>query len=112
MRSVGGARVGIALLLAAVAFLGYFFNTSKNPLTGEKQHVGGITVENEIQLGLHARDEMAAQFGGLDPDPRLDQLVDEVGQRLVQKTVASKSDWKFEFHVLDDPQTINAFALP
>src|SRR4030067_676446 len=35
-----------------------------------------------------------------------------VGQRLVAKSVASQTDSPFEFHLLADPDTINAFALP
>ena len=112
MQGMSKARLGIALALVVAAFLGYYFNTSVNPLTGESQHVGGISIQDEIQLGLHARDEMASQFGGLDPDPRINELVDRIGAQLVATATVQKSSWKYEFHVLDDPETINAFALP
>jgi predicted Zn-dependent protease len=41
-------------------------------------------------------------------------LVAEVGQRLVHNSDASKSPYveNFHFHLLRDPRTVNAFALP
>ena len=41
-------------------------------------------------------------------------LVSEVGRRIVDRSDASKSPYvgNFHFHLLSDPKTINAFALP
>ena len=39
-------------------------------------------------------------------------LVQRVGDQLVAQSVAAKSPYKFSFHVLADPKTVNAFALP
>jgi predicted Zn-dependent protease len=105
-------RFVIALIVAAISLLGYFGSSVFNPITEEKQHVAGITPEQEVALGLQAAPEMAQQFGGLDPDPGIQARVDSIGARLVTQTVAAQSPYQFEFHVLDDPQTINAFALP
>ncbi len=55
---------------------------------------------------------MAAQFGGLDPDPAAQDLVDEIGDHIVSSSPAGQSPYEFEFHLLEDDQTINAFALP
>ena len=106
-----GLRLIIALALAACAIISFFSSKVFNPITGEDQYLN-ITEEQEIALGLQAAPEMARQYGGLDPDPRAQGLVDAVGQRLVAKSVASQSDYPFEFHLLADPETINAFALP
>jgi predicted Zn-dependent protease len=38
--------------------------------------------------------------------------VDQIGERLVSRSAAGQTPYRFEFHVLDDPETINAFALP
>jgi beta-barrel assembly-enhancing protease len=105
-------RLWVALFVAAIALLGYFGSSVFNPITQEKQHVGGITPEQEVALGLQAAPEMAQQFGGVDPDPELQARVDKVGQRLVSHSAAGQSPYKFEFHALNDPETINAFALP
>jgi predicted Zn-dependent protease len=105
-------RLWIALIVAAISLLGYFGSSVFNPITEEKQHVGGITPEQEVALGLQAAPEMAQQFGGLDPNPESQARVDRVGERLVSRSAAGKSPYRFEFHLLDDPETINAFALP
>lgn len=106
------SRLWIALVVAAISVLGYFGSSVFNPITQEKQHVAGITPEQEVALGLQAAPEMAQQFGGEDPDPQLQARVDQVGERLVSKSAAGQSPYKFDFHVLNDPETINAFALP
>jgi len=109
---VGRGRILIALVVAVISLLGYYGRTAFNPITEEKQRVGSITPEQEVALGVQAAPEMAQQFGGLDPDPEAQALVDQVGGRLVSRSVAAKSPYRFEFHLLDDPQTVNAFALP
>lgn len=105
-------RFVIALIVAAISILGYFGSSVFNPITEEKQHVAGITPEQEVALGLQAAPEMAQQFGGLDPDPASQARIDAIGGRLVSQSIAGQSPYRFEFHVLDDPETINAFALP
>ncbi|HEU4682290.1 MAG TPA: M48 family metallopeptidase [Gemmatimonadales bacterium] len=105
-------RLLAALVVAAIAIFGYFGSSVFNPITEETQRVGSITPEQEVALGLQAAPEMAQQFGGLDPDNQAQARVDQVGERLVSRSAAGKSPYRFEFHVLDDPETINAFALP
>ena len=105
-------RLLIAAFIALAGIVSYFSMTSVNPVTGEKQRVAGITPEDEVALGLQAAPEMAQQMGGLDPDERAQRLVDEVGQRVVKESVAAGSPYQFEFHLLADPGTVNAFALP
>jgi predicted Zn-dependent protease len=106
------SRLWIALIIAAVSLFGYFGSSVFNPITQEKQHVGSITPEQEVALGLQAAPEMAQQFGGLDPDQGAQARVSGVGERVVTRSAAGKSPYRFEFHLLDDPKTINAFALP
>jgi beta-barrel assembly-enhancing protease len=105
-------RLLIALVVAVISLLGYYGSSVFNPITQEKQHVAGITPEQEVAIGLQAAPEMEQQFGGLDPSNEMQAAVGQIGQRLVSKSAAGKSPYRFEFHVLDDPETINAFALP
>jgi beta-barrel assembly-enhancing protease len=102
----------IALLIAVVGFVMYFTQTEKNPITGEKQHVS-ISPAQEIRLGIQAAPQMAAQMGGEvhASDPRA-QEVQRIGQEIVSNSKAHKGPWKFQFHLLADPKTVNAFALP
>jgi predicted Zn-dependent protease len=100
------------LVVAVISILGYYGSSVINPVTNEKQHVGNITPEQEIALGLQAAPEMEQQFGGEDPDANAQAKVDEVGQRLVSRSAAGQTPYRFDFHLLNDPETINAFALP
>jgi predicted Zn-dependent protease len=105
-------RFIIALVMAAIALIGYFFNTSTNPVTGEKQHVN-MSASQEIALGLQAAPQMAAEYGGESRDARAVAAVQQVGQRIVQANqLDQKTEYRYQFHLLADDQTINAFALP
>lgn len=112
-RGGGGGRLIIAVVLAVIAVAGYFLGTRNefNPITEENQRIS-LTVQEEIALGLQSAPQMAAEFGGLDPDENLQARIDEIGKRLVDASEASQTEYPFEFHVLADTQTVNAFALP
>ena len=105
------SRFIIALAMVGFALLSYYGVREKNPITGENQHVG-LSQEQEVVLGLQSAPEMADQFGGLDPDASVQSDVEAVGKRVVSQSVAQQTPYKFQFHVLADPQTVNAFALP
>lgn len=104
-------RILLGLALAAFALCTYWGMSERNPITGETQHIS-LTQEQEIALGLQAAPEMAQQFGGLDPDQSIQADVTLLGQKLVGESVAEKTGYEFRFAVLDDRQTVNAFALP
>lgn len=107
----GKLRIGFALVIAFFSVMSYFLMSQKNPITGRAQHIS-TTPEQEVALGLQAAPEVAAQFGGEDPDPKSQQLVDSVGADVVAHSVAKQTDWKWDFHALADSKTVNAFALP
>ncbi len=110
----GGSCMGrllIAGAMAAFALFTYFSSKQENPITGETQYLA-MTVDQEIAMGLQAAPELAQQFDGLDPDRSLQAQVDQVGQSVVQQSPASRSPYQYEFHLLADAETINAFALP
>jgi predicted Zn-dependent protease len=104
-------RLGIGLIFALFGLFSYFTNVTENPVTGEQQRVQ-LTPRQEVVLGLQSRQQMASQHGGLYPDASLQDYIDQVGNRIVQESSAGKSGYPFEFHLLRDTNTINAFALP
>ncbi|GAB3324448.1 M48 family metallopeptidase [Hymenobacter humi] len=104
-------RFIIAIIVAAVSLFGYYFNTSKNEVTGETQHVN-MSADQEIALGLQAAPAMAAQYGGISTNAQARAAVQQVGQKLIASTKAGQTPYKFQFHLLADDKTINAFALP
>jgi predicted Zn-dependent protease len=106
-----GGRLIMAAIVAIVAIVGYFGATQINPVTREEQHLS-MTAEQEIALGKQAAPEMEQQFGGLSQDQALQARVTDLGSSIVKASDAGKSPYQFEFHVLADQKTINAFALP
>jgi beta-barrel assembly-enhancing protease len=108
---MGKGRLVIAGIIALFAIINYFGSSSENPLTGEKQRVA-MTPEQEIALGYQSAPQMAAQMGGVSRNAQAVALVQRLGEELVRGSFAAKSPYKFSFHVLADPKTVNAFALP
>lgn len=104
-------RLAIGAIFAVFGIFNYFTNVSENPITGEQQRVQ-LSPEQEVVIGRQSAPQMAAQHGNLYPDQILQDYVDEVGNRVIQSSAAKNSAYPFEFHLLRDPQTINAFALP
>ena len=104
-------RLVIGAIFAVFGMFNYFTNVSENPITGEKQRVQ-LTPQQEIIIGQQSAPKMAAQHGNLYPDPALQDYIDQVGNRVVQSSAAKSSPYPFNFHLLRDPQTVNAFALP
>jgi predicted Zn-dependent protease len=108
---MGWGRLIIAGVIVIVSLISYFGARVYNPVTEETQHID-ITVEQEIALGLQAAPEMAAQYGGLTDNAEAAALVEQVGESIVAESAAGQAPYDYEFYVLDDSQTINAFALP
>jgi predicted Zn-dependent protease len=102
----------VAVVLALISLVGYYSSTTTNNVTGEKQHVSGITPQQEIALGLQAAPKMAQEYGGLSDNTKATAMVERVGEKLVASSDASKTPYQYDFHLLADEQTINAFALP
>ncbi len=113
--SGGGFRISgrliIALVIAAFSIIGYLSSTEYNPITQQKQHVD-ISPQQEITLGLQSAPQMANQFGGMSRNATMQAEVSEIGNSLVSKTEVGTTPYKFDFHLLADQKTINAFALP
>lgn len=110
-------RIVIALVIAVISFVSYQMMRDTNPVTGEVQKVA-LSADQEIQLGREAAPGMVQQHRGLHPDDAAQAHVDRVGARLVAaleqllRSQDRQSPYPFEFHLLRDEQTVNAFALP
>lgn len=104
-------RLIIGLVIAAFALFKYFSSSSFNEITGETQHIS-ISAEQEIQLGLDGRDYMIRQSGGLYPDEQIQTYIDQIGHKIAQSSDARNTPYVYDFHVLADPNQVNAFAMP
>jgi predicted Zn-dependent protease len=118
MRSSGlKFRLFIGVVMAIVALISYYSKNQVNPITGEKQHID-LTPQQEVVMGLQSAPQMAQEYGGLYNDNEVQQQAKAVGYKLVKqvddeaKAKGISIPYQFDFHVLADDQTINAFALP
>ncbi len=113
MRGRGGLKIRllIGLAIVAFAFIKRCATKETNPYTNREQNIS-MSPDEEIAIGLQSAPHMMKQHGGLHPDQDAQALIDQIGQKLVTTTIAKETPYKFDFHVLLDDQTINAFALP
>lgn len=110
-RGCRGGQLGITLVMVVIALVSYFGSSQMNPVTGEKQYVK-IDPDQEIALGLQAVPQLAQQHGGASRDAEGQATVTRVGTAIVERSDASKGGYPYKFHLLADPNTVNAFALP
>ena len=78
------------------------------PITGRSQ-LQLVSGEQEVQMGAEAYKEILAK-AKISADLAANALVTRVGTRIAAAT--GRRDLPWEFKVIDDPQTVNAFALP
>ncbi len=121
-------RLLIALAIAAFAFISYYTKPGDlNEVTGEVERVAMADEGEEIQLGLQAKPEMINMHGGPSRNLAAQQQVQQVGWRLLEALNRQLAEYNrtnpganrrnpyeqaFQFTLLSDPKTINAFALP
>ncbi len=110
-------RLMIALGIALFSIISFYSMGEENPVTGQTQRVA-ISTDQEIALGLQAAPQMMQQHGGLADDQAGQQRVDAIGGELLRALnemiaeIDGENPFRFEFHLLEDRQMVNAFALP
>jgi predicted Zn-dependent protease len=103
-------------LLVLTACAVYACTTDIVPATGERRYLG-FTWQQEAEIGKQASKEIAALFG-LYRDPKVEQYVRDVGNRVLATSHLRRPGTSEQFRntpvtfgVLDSP-IINAMALP
>lgn len=104
-------RLLIGVVIVGFALLKNCSNKQENPYTGKVQSIT-MTPDQEIVIGLQHAPAMAEQHGGLYPDRRMQEFVTHIGKKLIDNSMAKETPYQYEFHLLRDEETINAFALP
>lgn len=119
-------RLLVGAAIALFALFSYFANPGdRNQVTGDMERVAFAEEEAEIALGLEARDQIAAQHGDYSQNAGATADVKNMGAELLRgldeflreanrQEGASEyvNPYEFDFHLLADPRTVNAFALP
>lgn len=120
-----GLRLLIALGFIAFALITYYGNPGDvNQITGEKERVALTEEEQEMALGRQAAPQMVQQHGGASRDRQAQAQVSQIGRELLagldiwmsereaELGVPLHNPYQFQFTLLADPKTVNAFALP
>jgi predicted Zn-dependent protease len=113
--NLSGLKLRLLIAGAIVLFsvISYYAKGQRNPITGKNQRVD-MSVKDEILMGLQGAPEMGQE----SPNDQAQRRVDMVGARLVnalEQRLANqdvRNPYPFEFHLLSDQNTVNAFALP
>ncbi len=115
------ARLMITLAIAAFALIQYYAKPGDiNQVTGESERVAMTEEVQEIKLGLQAAPEVAGQHGGPSRNRANQEQVHRVGRSLLNhlqdhleaKGFTNPYFDSFQFTLLADSKTVNAFALP
>lgn len=104
-RRRGGTRLALfgALVLSAAS-------CQTVPITG-RVAPNGFSVEQDVQLGTEAYEDMMSQEPLLDSGPEY-EMVNRVMDRLVAAAGEYDPGYPWEVRVIDNSQVVNAFALP
>lgn len=70
-----------------------------------------LPAEEEQRIGDELAADVKRQENILD-DPQVQGWIQQVGERIVAAVPPDDRSFPFEFTVIDDPETVNAFALP
>jgi predicted Zn-dependent protease len=120
-RSSFKTRLIIAAVIAIFALVSYYGRPGdENKITGEPQRVALSDEADEVVLGLQAAPEMVQMHGGPSRDREAQAMVSRIGEELLDgldKQLAKQNREnpyrdRFRFTLLEDPNTVNAFALP
>lgn len=128
-RRGGGINPRFVILLLAVGYAAYYWfsNRTEDPYTGEQVLIdSGISVDQEVAMGLEAYRQILSQERPIDPRHPDAQKVREIAQRLIAKVpeveaaLAAENgkqpngiwrDFEWAVSVIESDQA-NAFCLP
>ncbi|MCF2444655.1 M48 family metalloprotease [Dyadobacter sp. CY345] len=103
--------ISAVFIIVVMVFLLLSRKAQINPVTGEEQQIT-LTPDQEITLGIESAPQLAIQFGGIYQKDHADEKIKSIGRILVSSSDIAKSPYQFDFHVLADSHTVDAFALP
>ena len=94
--------------LTVVFILLFTYACTKAPITGRNQFIL-VTQDQELQMGDVAYTEVV-NSSKISKNPEYNAAVKRVADRIAG--VANRPDFEWEYTVIDEDKTINAFALP
>jgi predicted Zn-dependent protease len=107
------ARKGSKLWLLATLLLSLFVGCATVPETGRKELIL-IPESQELALGVKSYREILSK-SKLSQDQKMGEMVRRIGgnvARVTSRDYPIAKDYQWEFNVIEDEKTPNAFALP
>ena len=101
----------VRLLVTLLIFTGCDGACSRTHEATERVATRVISVEAEQQLGEQMVTQLEQQVR-LHPDPAVQEYVSTLGQKLADHATKVPAGTQLRFQVIDDPDTLNAMALP
>ncbi len=109
----------VLILLACLVVIGgvtlFYFTRlpveNQNPFTKRVQNIV-LTMDQEVAIGYASKAKITLDYDGLHPDQNFQKIIDIIGAKLIQKSMAKQTDYPFEFHLLNDADRKESFALP
>lgn len=92
-----------------VCILTLLFSACSTVPYTERRQLILIPEGQETSLGQQAFTQVV-QENKISNDPKYNEMLQSVGKRIAQ--AANRPDYQWEFVVIDEPNTVNAFALP
>jgi predicted Zn-dependent protease len=101
-------------LAAALVFLAALPGCTSAPVTGRQQFML-VSEDQAIEASTQAYQQVIQkEQGKVNNDPTLERRVEEITGRLVAQAVKYRPEteqWKWEVVVIDEPETLNAWAM-
>lgn len=97
--------LGAILLLVCLSGL---WSCQSAPITERRQFIA-LGEDTEIEMGVEAY-KQALEKATISQDKSINEMVRRVGMRVAE--ASGRSDYAWEFKVIQDDKTVNAFALP
>ncbi|HHO42613.1 MAG TPA: M48 family peptidase [Epsilonproteobacteria bacterium] len=101
-------RTLFSALLALIAFIVFTGCTTKAPVTGRNQLIL-MDPQQEMAIGHQGAKQILAK-SKRSANPRYNAMLNRVGTRIAQ--ASGQTNYRWEFHMIDDDKTPNAFVLP
>jgi len=95
-------------MAASIALLLVLTGCATVPYTNRRQF-NILSEDDEMKMGTQAYADVKTK-NKISHDPQVNAAVERVGKRIA--AAADKPDYHWEFVVIDDPKTVNAFCLP
>lgn len=108
-------RLMIGAAIVLFSLFRFYSKGQTNPITGKTQRVD-MTVDQEVRMGLQSAPSMGQPSRNREWTQHVDRvgrtLVNSFEQALYSRDQPVKNPYEFDFHLLADQRSINAFALP